>query len=54
MRSKKAVVCFLAWAVVAGPLASRGRSQQMTSFERDRTLQMLDDIAHDVQEHSDG
>jgi C-terminal processing protease CtpA/Prc len=51
MKSKNACVWFTALAVVTGPLAPQGRSQQMTGFERERALQMLDDIAHDVQKH---
>ncbi|HMD98295.1 MAG TPA: S41 family peptidase [Terriglobia bacterium] len=51
MKSNKRCVWFMALTVLAGPLAPRGRSQQMTSFERERALQMLDDIAHDVQKH---
>jgi len=53
MNTKKMCVYWLALVILAGPFASRGWSQNksMTGFERDRILDMLDQIAHDVQKH---
>jgi carboxyl-terminal processing protease len=44
-------VYFLAVTALAGVLAPVARSQQMSNFDRDRALQMLDEVAKDVRKH---
>jgi len=40
---------FLVFLPLAGLLALKARPQQMSSFDRDRALSMLDNVARDVQ-----
>ena len=51
MKTRKWWVCLPALAVLAGPLARRGWPQQMTSLDRERALEILNNVAHDVQKH---
>ncbi len=51
MRGNTTSVYFLAATAVAGVLASPARSQEMSNFDRDRALQMLDEVAKDVRKH---
>jgi carboxyl-terminal processing protease len=51
MRVKSARAYLLAVTVLAGFLAPAARSQQMSNFDRERTLNMLDEVARDVQKN---
>ncbi len=44
-------ICILALLTLATFLASPARAQQMSSLERGRALEMLDEVARDVQKH---
>lgn len=51
MRTKNTCTYFLLAAVLAGLLAPGARSQQMSSFDRGRALDMLTTVAKDVEKH---
>jgi carboxyl-terminal processing protease len=50
-KGKNTCVYFLVLAALAGFVTPEGRCQQMSSFDRARALEMLDDIAQDVRKH---
>ena len=47
----KSLICILALMTLAAFLASPARSQQMSSLDRGRALEMLEEVARDVQKH---
>jgi carboxyl-terminal processing protease len=51
MKGKDSWVYFLLLTALAGALPDEARPQQMSKFDRERALDMLEDVAQDVQKH---
>jgi len=51
MRANTAILYFLVVAALAGFLVPAARAQKVSGLDRDRALQMLDEVAKDVRKH---